>query len=86
MSLHYTLACDSPASRRLRRCAPLLLVVGLTTLALAPGIISGDRPFQTSLCGYPEQALEACTQLRRTGSSAMHERAAELVEPAPPVP
>ena len=47
MSLHHTLACDSPASRRVRRCAPLLLVVGLTALVLAPGVIAGDRPFQT---------------------------------------
>jgi hypothetical protein len=47
MPLHHTLACDSPASRRVRRCAPLLLVVGLTALVLAPGVIAGDRPFQT---------------------------------------
>ena len=66
MSLHHTLACDSPSSRRLRRCAPLLLVAGLTALALAPGMISGDRPFQASLCLDQQQPLEACAQLRST--------------------
>ena len=66
MALHHTLACDSPASRRLRRCAPLLLVAGLTAFALAPGRIAGDRPFETSLCGDLEQVLEACAQLERT--------------------
>jgi hypothetical protein len=83
MSLHHTLACDSPGSRRLRRCAPLLLVVGLTAFALAPGLIAGDRPFQTSLCGDREQAPEACAQLGRTASAAMEERAADLTKPAP---
>jgi hypothetical protein len=76
MSLHHTLACDSPASRRLRRCAPLLLVVGLTACALAPGLIAGDGPFQTSLCGDLEQAPEACAQLGRT-AAAMPGREAE---------
>ncbi len=79
MSLHHTLACDSVGSRRLRRCAPLLLIAGLTALALAPGLIAGDRPFQTSLCGDIEQAPEACVQL---GRAAMREHAAELAEPA----
>jgi hypothetical protein len=83
MSLHHTLACESPGSRRLRRCAPLLLVAGLTALALAPGVIGGDRPFQTSLCGDLEQAPEACAQLGRTASAAIRERAADLAEPAP---
>jgi hypothetical protein len=77
MSLHYTLVFDSPASRRLRRYAPLLLVGGLMALALAPGIIAGDRPFQAGLCGDLEQAPEACAQLGRT---VMHELAAELAD------
>lgn len=78
MSLHYTLACDSPASRRVRRCAPWLLAVGLTAFALAPGLIAGDRPFQTSLCGDLEQAPEGCAQLGRT---AVHALEAELARP-----
>jgi hypothetical protein len=81
MSLHHTLACDSPASRRLRRCAPLLLVVGLTAFALAPGLIAGDRPFQASLCGDLEQAPDACVQLARAPSAALPERADDLAEP-----
>ena len=62
MSLHHTIACDPPASRRWRRCAPLLLVVGLTALALAPGVIFGDGPYQISLCGDHEDGLDACAQ------------------------
>jgi hypothetical protein len=81
MSLHHTLACDSPPSRRVRWCAPLLLVVGLTAFALAPGLIAGDRPFQTSLCGDVEQAPEACAQLGRAASAAMHEQGSDLAEP-----
>ena len=79
MPLHHTLACDSVASRRWRRYAPLLLIAGLTALALAPGLIAGDRPFQTSLCGDSEQAPELCAQLRRV---AMRSHEAELTEPA----
>ena len=55
MPLHYTLASEPPASRRLRRCAPLLLLLGMLAGALAPGLIAGDRPFQTSLCDDLEQ-------------------------------
>jgi hypothetical protein len=51
MSLHHTIACDPPTSRRWRRYAPLLLAAGLTALALAPGVISGDGPHQISACG-----------------------------------
>ena len=77
MSLHHTLACDPPASRRLRRCAPLLLIAGLTALLLAPGFIAGDRPFQTSLCGDLEQVPEACAQLERA-AAAMREHETDL--------
>ena len=62
MSLHHTIACDSPASRRWRRCAPLLLVMGLTALTLAPGVLSGDGPHQISLCDVHEEGLDACAQ------------------------
>jgi hypothetical protein len=62
MSLHHTIACDSPASRRWRQCAPVLLVVGLIALALVPGAISGDRPYQTSLCGDHQEGLDGCVQ------------------------
>ena len=82
MPLHHTLACESPGSRRLRRCVPLLLAVGLIALALAPGVIAGDRPFQTSLCGDLAQAPEACAQLARTAAAAIREREADLAEPA----
>ena len=68
MPLHHTLACESPGSRRLRRCAPLLLVAGLTAFALAPGLIVGDRPFQASLCVELEQAPEACVSPGRTAT------------------
>lgn len=78
MPLHHTLVCDSPGSRRLRRSAPLLLVGGIMALALALGIIAGDRPFQAGLCGDLEQAPEACAQLAR---AAMLEPEADLAEP-----
>ena len=60
MPLHYTLASEPPASRRLRRCAPLLLFLGMLAGALVPGLIAGDRPFQTSLCDDLEHAPAAC--------------------------
>ena len=60
MSLHHTIACDPPTSRRWRRYAPLLLVVGLTALTLAPGFISGDGPHEISVCGAPDGELGAC--------------------------
>lgn len=62
MPLHHTIARDSSRSRRWRRCAPLLLVVGLTALALAPGVLSGDGPYQISLCGGHAEGLDACAQ------------------------
>jgi hypothetical protein len=71
MSLHHALACEPPTSRRLRWLAPLLLVVGLTALALAPGLIAGDGPFETSLCADLGAASDACAQLERTASAAM---------------
>ena len=71
MSLHHTIACDPPASRRWRRYAPLLLVAGLTALALAPGLISGDGPHQISVCGPQEAEPDACAE----------QSSAALVEP-----
>ena len=85
MSLHYSLAYDPPGSRRLRRWTPLLLIVGLAALALAPGRIAGDRPFQASVCGDLEQASEACTQLPRTVLATLREREPELAQSVPPV-
>lgn len=72
MPLNPSIACESPRSRRLRRCAPLLLVVGLTAAALAPGLIAGDRPFQRSLC-LDHERLDACAQLWRTASAGRDE-------------
>ena len=62
MSLHHTIVCEPPTSRRWRWYAPLLLVAGLTALALAPGLISGDGPHQISICGPEEIALGACPE------------------------
>jgi hypothetical protein len=62
MSLHHSIACESSAARLLRRCAPLLLVVGLTAVALAPGLIAGDGPFQQSLC-HDHEPHDACARL-----------------------
>jgi hypothetical protein len=71
MSLHHALACEPPGSRRLRWLAPLLLVAGLIACTLAPGLIAGDRPFQTSLCGDLGAAPDACAELERTASAAI---------------
>jgi hypothetical protein len=62
MSLHHTIVCDPPTSRWWRRYAPLLLVAGLTALALAPGLISGDGPHQISVCGLEEGGPDACAE------------------------
>jgi hypothetical protein len=62
MSLHHTIVSDPPASRRWRRYAPLLLVAGLTALALVPGLVSGDGPHEISLCGTQEGGLDTCAQ------------------------
>jgi hypothetical protein len=66
MSVSHAIAWDPPAARRWRRWAPVLLVLGLTALALTPGVIFGDRPFQISLCGDHGNGLEACAQHWRT--------------------
>lgn len=60
MSLSFSIASDTSTSRRLRRCAPVLVVMGLMALALTPGMISGDRPFQISLCGDGQEPSAAC--------------------------
>ena len=62
MSLSPRIASDSPTSRRWRRCAPLLLAVGLIALALVPGVITGDRPFEISLCSDQAAGPQACGQ------------------------
>jgi hypothetical protein len=71
MPFHPSIASEPAASRRLRRCAPVLLFLGLIAVALAPGLIAGDRPFQTSLCDDLEPPA-ACAPLARTISAAMH--------------
>jgi hypothetical protein len=70
MSLHPSIARESPATRRLWRCAPLLVVAALSAATLAPGLIAGDRPFQRSLCGNQE-ALDACARLWRTAAAEL---------------
>jgi hypothetical protein len=78
MSLHHSISCESPAARRLRRCAPLLLIVGLTVVALAPGLIAGDRPFEQSLCGEHEE-LDACARAWRiAGTSTVAPESREM--------
>jgi hypothetical protein len=66
MTLHYMLAEEPPGCRRLRRWAPLLVLLWLIALVLTPGLVAGDRPFQTSLCAGLEQAPDACAALVRT--------------------
>ena len=80
MPLHYTLISEPPASRLLRRCAPLLLLLGILAGALVPGLIVGDRPFQTSLCDDLEQAPATCAALERTLSAALRAGGGDLVQ------
>ena len=72
MSLHHSIARESATTRRLWRCAPLLVVAALSAATLAPGLIAGDRPFQRSLCGNHE-ALDACAQVWRTAVAELGE-------------
>jgi hypothetical protein len=65
MPLNDAIVHETPASRRLRRCAPLLLVIGLSAAALLPGLIAGDRSFQRSLC-TGDQVPGACALPSRT--------------------
>jgi hypothetical protein len=65
MFSRHAIVSDSPTLRHLRRCAPLLVVMGLMALALTPGIISGDRSFQISLCGQHQESGDACALLWR---------------------
>jgi hypothetical protein len=48
--------------------------------ALAPGLIAGDRPFQTSLCDDLEPASTACAPLERTLSAALRAGGADLAQ------
>ena len=68
MSLHHTIACDPPASRRWRRWVPLILLVALTLLVLAPGVIYSDERYQISLCGE-QGGLDTCAQRFRAAVS-----------------
>ena len=81
MPLHYTLASEPPAARHLRRCAPLLLLLAMFAGALAPGLIAGDRPFQTSLSDDLEHLPAACAALERTLSAALRAGGADRVQP-----
>ena len=81
MPLHHTLASAPPASRRLRRWAPLLVLLGMLTATLLPGLIAADRPFQTSLCDDLEQAPDACAALVRTMLATMPTDGAGLILP-----
>jgi hypothetical protein len=69
MSLHHTLASDPASAQRFRRLIPLAVIAGQAVLALAPGAITGDRPFQASLCVDQQQAPEACAELWRAASA-----------------
>jgi peptidoglycan/LPS O-acetylase OafA/YrhL len=40
MTLSSTLAYDTPAARRFRRIAPLVILLGLVALIMAPGILA----------------------------------------------
>ncbi len=40
MTLSSTLAYDTPAARRFRRIAPLVVLLGLVALIMAPGLIT----------------------------------------------
>jgi hypothetical protein len=80
MPLHYTLTSEPLASRRARRSAPLLLLLGMLVGVLAPGLIAGDRPFQTSLCHDLEHAPAACASLERTLSAALRAGGEDLVQ------
>ena len=81
MPFHHTLACTPPASRRLRRWAPLLVLLGMLAATLAPGLIAGDRPFQTSLCDDLERAPDACAALVRTVFATLPTAGAGLILP-----
>ena len=81
MPLHHTLASAPPASRRLRRWAPLLVLLGMLTATLLPGLIAADRPFQTSLCDDLERVPDACAALVRTMLATMPTDGAGLILP-----
>jgi hypothetical protein len=65
----------------LRRWAPLLLFLGLIAVALLPGRIASDRPFQVSLCDDLAQASEACALREQTLSAVMDPHALGSAEP-----
>ena len=81
MPLHHMLACQPPASRRLRRWAPLLVLLGMLAATLAPGLIANDRPFQVSLCDDLEQTSPPCAPLEPTISAAMDADGPALAQP-----
>jgi hypothetical protein len=68
MPLSHAIVRETPASRRLRRYAPLLLLIGLSAAALLPGLIAGDRSFQRSLC-IGDQVPDACALPSQTAAA-----------------
>jgi hypothetical protein len=69
MPLSPAIVRETPASRRLRRYAPLLLAIGLSAAALLPGVIAGDRPFQRSLCIGDPVVPDSCAPPSRTAAA-----------------
>jgi hypothetical protein len=81
MLSHCTLTSEPPASRRLRRSAPLLLLLlGVLAGVLGPGLIAGDRSFQTGLCDNLEHAPAACASLEGTSSVDIRVGGGDLVQ------
>lgn len=66
MPLHHTIACDSPASRRWRRWAPLVVLVAITLLMLVPGLMYSEQSYPVSLCGDRE-GLDDCAERLSAG-------------------
>jgi hypothetical protein len=64
MSRRASNALSSRSARRLRQCAvPLLVILGLMLLALTPGMLAGDRPFEIALCGEHQGTEGGCAPL-----------------------
>ena len=72
MTLNRDIMIDPPATRRLRRLAPLILLLALAALIMAPGIITelGDNAAsgataRAALSQLPRFQLPALAWLRR---------------------
>ena len=71
MPLHPAIVREPPPSRRLRRWAPLLVLLGMLAATLVPGLIAADRPFEASLCNDLERSPDACAALVHTVLATM---------------